>query len=648
MTRILYTDRSRSQAYRRCPRQRYHEYSAGPGGLGIVPKRKSIHLAIGLGFHAGAEVLLTRAMNGVDFSDSAAALDAENNAVQAGLLELAKWTAAGVEVDLQEQPEKKAGGAQIVDPAEKDLRSNQLHFSRVQDQQTREQADSPIVIDFGGAPDWSFSPAEQELLAQAIIDPPEPNERLRSAAAKFSEQTFQGGSFADPIFPSSASPADAESAALAEIEIHTAANEARDSGVDDYLRLELAALVEGMIRGYARRRLKPLTDEMGILEVEREGSWLLAKWDDADRNDQGGPVCAKCGHAKSYHAVPDLDFPKDRVWADEICDQSQAELETTTARELHWMSRHDGLLLERSSNSLYLLSFKTTGAWDRRKKADAEIDMQGLSEAVDVERRLGEAWDRLQVVGEEDFMRRDADRIYELVSPRIAQWLALQPSPPKILGVRYEYILKGARREDKNQPAGSSRRWAQDSPLIRAYLSRGITQEDDRWAPKYEWQDIAGKDKRVDYRSWKKQAVWEQMTMRAWIDRLDRRDFWPGEDGFDQAGNPMDVLGDQFVPPVTVWRSEDDMRDLLEQLEAQEVGVALAVDEVRRAEQEGEGAKRSALNRLFPQNRSACSYPSLCQFRPICYGGEDIRRDPLNNSELYAIREVNHPIEMGE
>ena len=59
---------------------------------------------------------------------------------------------------------------------------------------------------------------------------------------------------------------------------------------------------------------------------------------------------------------------------------------------------------------------------------------------------------------------------------------------------------------------------------------------------------------------------------------------------------------------------------------------------------EDEGERRHLLNVHFPMSRRACSYPSECAMTKICYGGDDIRRDPLA-SALYRVREVNHPQE---
>jgi hypothetical protein len=576
---ILYTDRSRSQAYRRCPRQRYLEYHAGPQSRGIVPVRKSIHLIIGLAFHAGAEVLLRRAM------EEEAGLDAENNAVQAALQELSLHLAAGVELDVQEQPEKGAEG-----DGTKNI-SADLGAGESSGSSTGRQ-DSPIVIEFPGQEDFS-----------------------------------------QPIYPT-ASSQDEESRQAAGIEIQDAANLAAATGVDDYLKLELAALIEAMVRAYARRRLKPLLEEFEVLEVEREGTWKLGDI----------PTRIPCAGNRRYH-----DFNGGKP----TCIYCGFGIDEPEYPELWWMSRHDGLLLERQTQQLYLLSYKTTGSWDRRKKQDAEIDMQGLSEAVDVERRLGEAWQIIRNwVENETYFQAAAHLVAEKlpqvlkrVSPRMASWLSTQPAPPRILGVRYEYILKGARRQDKKDPV-SPGRYVQDTPLIRAYRSDGVTLEDRRWAPNYEWNSADGKTRRIDYRSWKKSPVWETLPISQWIDMLDQGDYWPGKgDDFDAAGHPTDILSDQFVPPVTVWRNEDDMRDWLEQVEAQEVQIVQDAAAIAACG-EDEGKRRSELNRRFPQNRNACCWPGPCSFMKICYGGEDIRRDPLGNSDLYKVREANHPIEM--
>jgi hypothetical protein len=50
---------------------------------------------------------------------------------------------------------------------------------------------------------------------------------------------------------------------------------------EKFLETEQRALIEAMVRAYARRRLQPLLEEFEALEVEREGEWLLGEWTDA-------------------------------------------------------------------------------------------------------------------------------------------------------------------------------------------------------------------------------------------------------------------------------------------------------------------------------------------------------------------------------
>ena len=75
------------------------------------------------------------------------------------------------------------------------------------------------------------------------------------------------------------------------------------------------------------------------------------------------------------------------------------------------------------------------------------------------------------------------------------------------------------------------------------------------------------------------------------------------------------------------------------------------VEAVREAERTGGyAAKRSALNRLFPMTRGACSYPGLCPMRStqtqpgFCFGPPDAEHDP-SVLEHYRTRRVNHPKE---
>jgi hypothetical protein len=104
--------------------------------------------------------------------------------------------------------------------------------------------------------------------------------------------------------------------------------------------------------------------------------------------------------------------------------------------------------------------------------------------------------------------------------------------------------------------------------------------------------------------------------------------------------HPLDQV---FIPPIVVYRNEDEVRDWVEQVEAQERRIAEQVEMIHAATDEGE--KRSLMNQFAPMTRRACSYPTECSCVALCYGSEDARLDPLSTGK-YKPRKVNHPMEL--
>jgi hypothetical protein len=376
------------------------------------------------------------------------------------------------------------------------------------------------------------------------------------------------------------------------------------SEFDQYLYAEQSALVEGLVRAYARRRLRPLLEQYEVLEVEREGSWCLAE--------------------KSYRDMETRVDIEEQIW---------------------FMSRPDALLRERESNQLYILSFKTAAKWDRRKAEDAKRDMQGLSEGVEVEKRLNEWWAGAQTQPLEPWQ-------WGKESPSAEMWKFLRScvAPPRIMGIRYEYLLKGDRWTDKELSAklGVEVR-SQRSPLVRAYHNPGMMAGDDQFNVAWDYVKETGEPSKLYYKNWKSAPVFEHIPVKDWITMLDESVMTMGEDGTTERGwsskaqvtgyleeHPLDAI---FIPPIIVYRNDDELRDWIEQVESQEVRVAEGVARVAAASDEGE--KRHLLNVLFPMTRRACEYPTTCSCVKICYGGEEIRRDPLGSGE-YKKREPHH------
>lgn len=391
---------------------------------------------------------------------------------------------------------------------------------------------------------------------------------------------------------------------------------------DAYLQVEQAALVEAMVRAYARRRLRPLLAEFEVLEVEREGTWTLVNYDDL-----------VAGHA---HSVLRTDVDG-----------------------IVFMSRPDALLRERSTNALHLLSYKTAASWDVRKARDAERDMQGLSEGIEVERRLGEWW---HVIHNET----DASRAWP---DAMGDYLRALDAPPRILAVRMEYLLKGDRWRDRDLAArfGFDAR-SQKSPLLRRYVATSTPARRTSTTAAYEVGDSCvsweysredGSVSKLAYQNWSSRPVWDDMPIRDWIDMLDSATLTmspadstigiePHSVGWSCTAQSLGFLENHpldevFIPPIVVFRNEDDLRDLVEQIEYQEIRVAEGVAAVNAASDEGE--RRHQLNVHFPMTRRACEYPTSCPMIAVCYGGEDIRRVPLESGK-YKQREPHHTPEL--
>jgi hypothetical protein len=601
MTRILYTSRSAVISAQRCRRLRWLEYFEGEQGVGLQPAKRSSHLVVGGAVHVGLAHLLSVGQSAVD-SLLQQRPDLSLAEVVADLFRAVEVVRRvedeAVGAALAEFQSEWAGGVEL-DPEEAKSR-----------QAAGGPAVQPEVINDLLGPGMGPGPT---LVTPLTTLTQQLRGSLQQAAVPAeSPIVVEFGDFAMPAQTPAQDPYGADAMINGCKMEPSPAYQPFDQ--DQWLREELEALVEGLTRCWARRRWKNLLAEFEVLEVEHEGSWKLAEW--------GGGI--------DYGEIGRTVNPP--------------------THELYFLSRPDALLLERSTGYLYLQSFKTTGAWDRRKELDAQVDMQGLSEAVDVERRFAEWW---QVIHrrykEYPVLTLEATAKVLGTSLAVAKFLDACPDPPTILGVRYEYLLKGSRHEDKKAQPGEPR-WNQESILVRAYSQEGITSEDRRWAWTYDWKDESGKGRRLDYRSWRKQAVWRSMTVREWVDLLDQGKVQEG--ALNDQGEPMDALAEQLVPVLVAFRSSDEMRDFLEQTAAQETQIAKDVEEVRGAEREGgAGAKRSALNRLFVQSRNSCSYPGLCAYRTtatqpgFCFGGPDPFNDP-GVLEHFRVREANHPQEL--
>ena len=293
---------------------------------------------------------------------------------------------------------------------------------------------------------------------------------------------------------------------------------------------------------------------------------------------------------------------------------------------LNFGARLDGLLLERDSLNLYVLSLKTTKEWGKRDDDSARHDMQGLSEVRVVEQKLAR-WEA-QV--------KQSGRALE----GVPQWFidrSIAGAPPTVTGVIMQFALKGRR---ENSPRGSGK-YCFNNPLIRPWKKA-----DDLGGPsyafRYEFQDPMGGNHRLG-KGWNRVNIWEDMGVKAWVEHLASHEL----QGFPRGA----ALEAQFVLPIEYYRNPEDMDRWERQIIHQEKRVAEArykmfmEDAPLGPDQENWADDFShLLDEHFPMHTKSCDWPTKCSFQEICFGPPAYLHDPLS-SGLYQIREANHDSE---
>lgn len=318
---------------------------------------------------------------------------------------------------------------------------------------------------------------------------------------------------------------------------------------------EQRALIEGLVRAYALAPtgLQALLEQYRILEVEREDVW--EGFTRAGLNDDGARV----------------DF----------------------------QARADGLIQERGTSDLYILSFKTASAFDYRQEASNRHDVQGLSEAAVVERRL------------------------RVTDP-----------DARIMGIQMVYLIKGQRTQGEE-----GGRYVTQSSLIHPWKREGITDAEYAWRYKWSgpdtWPDSGKLRGHTLGKGWSRVDIWEDVGVKGWLDML-------------ASGTVQSELGEPFDgvihTPLPYFRQDRDIQDWIEQAQNQEAKVIhdhKLLEDVRKQQPE---LMRTVINALAPGYRRSCDWPSKCQFQEVCFGDVSMYTSPLSTG-LYQLRQPNHDAE---
>jgi hypothetical protein len=358
-------------------------------------------------------------------------------------------------------------------------------------------------------------------------------------------------------------------------------------------------------------------------EVKRRGLEMDPKEDAAYVYNESRALIEALIRVYAIVALPQLFLSYD------VLEVEREDLWESFAPGIGWMSRADGLLRERETGDLYVLSFKTAAQWDSRTDRQNTHDVQGLSEVAAIENRLAEWWKIVRAPGDMLHTLAPSGSLPE-TNLTYGSWLRDLDAPPRILGVKMVYLLKG-RREEYPDDSGQ---WVTSSPLIRGWYREGITGTEFAW--RYKW---FGPDTYPDSgklcghtlgKGWKRFNVWEHPGgVKAWIDLLASGTVQP------DAGDPLATI---VYEPQPYYRNQQDLEDWHQQAAAQEGNIATCAFSVAI---ETPSILRQVLNSNFPQHRHSCDYPSKCQFQEICFGDQTMLTNPLA-SGLYERRVPNH------
>jgi len=346
-----------------------------------------------------------------------------------------------------------------------------------------------------------------------------------------------------------------------------------------YVYYEQAALIEALIRGYATFVLPQLLERFTVVEVEKE---------EIGRFEIPGFV-------------------------------------------LNFGARVDGLLLEKDSLDLFVLSLKTAKEWSKKDDEGARHDMQGLSETRVVEQRLGrwqKIWDSYDSFNKTTALSIEMSYGFN----GIPQWFYVRAStgaPPTVSGVLMQYALKGRREES---PKGSGR-YTFANPLIRPWKKADDLGRGNSYAFRYEFKDEMGENHRLG-KGWNRVNIWEDMGVKKWIEYLATNEV--------QGFPPMTALAGQFVLPIEYFRNLEDMEEWEEETIYQEQEIAEGLEKLKTVTNK---EWMSTLRKYFRKQTRSCDWPTKCSFQNICFGPKAYLHDPIS-SGLYEIRVANHPTEV--
>jgi len=368
---------------------------------------------------------------------------------------------------------------------------------------------------------------------------------------------------------------------------------------------EQECLFEGLIRGFAIKKLPGILEEYEILEVEKE---------------------------EVFEDFSDL---------------------------VTFLAKADGLFLRKSDNKLVILSIKTASQYLDVTERDILHDMQGVSEWVCVKDRIVKNWKKYKEIKNNQTHYIELED--ELPSGELElienyHWFEKFNSCPEIYAVQYEYLIKGQRKQD---PYGSGI-YKQNSFLVHSYKMESLmtlsggnfsTSSDD-----YKWKS---KGSGRLPKGWSKIDIWNDVGIKNWIEMLATGKIQSEE------GDPFEEI---LITPPLVLRLPEELEEWLVSTRFYAERLHRGLEWIRGLENKIKAIDNSDLSiatidklsdlgkfrqqlkmaiwEEFPKNTKSCHsfYGRDCQFVPHCH--ELLTLDESVNSSLYKTRLPHHELEL--
>jgi hypothetical protein len=326
----------------------------------------------------------------------------------------------------------------------------------------------------------------------------------------------------------------------------------------------------------------------------------------------------------------------------EVLEVEKEEVYEDFSESVTWLGKADGLLRNKLTNELVVLSIKTASQYlEDITLRNILHDMQGVSEIACVENRLDKIYKNFinWWASNADGLKYTYKRFpqYEITEEISLGTLELfleyynqgkeEIKPRK---VQYEYLIKGQRRKD------SDGLYRQQNILVHPYKKDPMmffTSQMDSYTneSEYKWSVDAGKTPK----NWSKINIWEDIGVDEWIRRLSCGEVQP-EEGI--------CLGNFIKVPDVVNRNDEEIEEWKISTSFVEIFIAGQLEQMERRKE----VFRELLYKFFPKNTQSCHnyYGGDCTFINTCHSNLTIEEGL--ETGFYKSRFPHHQLEVEE